>query len=81
MARKPQEGSLGSKLMQLRLGESFILFEPKDFDESVATPMERQVTNIIAKSNYLSGRKFRTWRCDVIRDRNLYRALGIEREL
>lgn len=81
MSRKPQEGSLGNKIMQLRLGESFILFEPKEFDESIATPMERQVTNIIAKSAYLNGRKFRTWRCDVIRDRKLYPALGIEREL
>ena len=78
---KPHEGSLGSKLLNIRVGEFIVIPEPSDYvDSGIATPMERQVTNIIAKSTYLHGRKFRTWRCDVIRQRKLYPMLGVERE-
>lgn len=84
MSKKAREGSLGSKLLNLRPGEFMILPEPDGVtlpvdSIAVATSMERQVQNIIHKSQYLSGRKFKTWRCDVIRNRTLFPMLGIER--
>lgn len=78
MSKKAQEGSLGSKLLNLRPGE-FIIIPDRWQENEGASNMERQVWNIIGKSSYLEGRKFKTWRCDVIRNRVLHQMLGIER--
>lgn len=78
MSKKAQEGSLGSKLLNLRPGE-FIILPDEGQEGEMASQMERQVQNIIHKSGYLEGREFKTWRCDVIKHRAIYQMLGIER--
>lgn len=60
-----QEGSLVSKLLNIRVGETIYLDDRHS--EGIATNMERQVTNMVAKSPALSGRKFTTERWVAIR--------------
>jgi membrane-associated protease RseP (regulator of RpoE activity) len=70
--------SLASKLATLDVGDVILL--PDDAAAMSATQMERQVTNAIAKSAKLAGRKFRTSRCDTVTvGRTLMHALLIER--
>lgn len=73
-----REFSLASKLATLDVGQA-IFFED-DNPIMTATQMERQVTNIVAKSARLKGRKFATTRCDVITvGRRHLHALRVER--
>lgn len=61
--------SLASKLATLAVGDVIWLNDNDPLRESLtlsATNMERQVTNIVAKSRKLTGRKFRTTRADAI---------------
>lgn len=58
------EFSLASKLATLDVGH--VIFLEDDFPKNKATQMERQVTNIIAKSKRVAGRRFSTMRCDAI---------------
>ena len=58
------EFSLASKLATLDV--SHVIYLPDDAPMMSATQMERQVTNIVAKSRKLKGRKFMTTRCDLI---------------
>lgn len=61
--RKPgaiQEGSLVAKLLNIRLGEAIHLDDRQERGRS--TLMERQITNVIAKSPALAGRTFSTER-------------------
>lgn len=70
--------SLASKLATLDVGDA-ILF-PDDAPMMSATQMERQVTNVIAKSKKLAGRRFRTSRCDTVTvGRTLMHTLLVER--
>lgn len=70
--------SLASKLATLDVGD-VILF-PDDAPLMSATQMERQVTNVVAKSRKLTGRKFRTSRCDTVTvGRTLIHTLLVER--
>ncbi len=70
--------SLASKLATLDVGDVILL--PDDAPTMSDTQMERQVTNVIAKSRKLTGRKFRTSRCDTITaGRTLIHTLLIER--
>ena len=70
--------SLASKLATLDVGDIILL--PDDAPLMTATQMERQVTNIAAKSRKLLGRKFRTSRCDTVTTgRTLMHTLLVER--
>jgi hypothetical protein len=70
--------SLASKLATLDVGDVILL--PDAAPVTGTTQMERQVTNIIAKSAKLAGRKFRTSRCDTVTvGRTLMHTLLIER--
>lgn len=55
-----QEGSLAAKMLNIRIGETIFLEDRQESGK--ATIMERQVTNIIAKSAALEGRTFTTER-------------------
>ncbi len=55
-----QEGSLAAKMLNIRVGE--VIFFEDHQEAGKATIMERQVTNIIAKSAALEGRTFTTER-------------------
>ena len=81
MSKTAREGSLGSKLLSLRIGETMVLPEPDEqvFSDTKPTSMERQIHSLIAKSEYLNGRSFSTFRCDIIRNRTLYPMIGITR--
>lgn len=61
----PREGSLASKLLQLKPGEAFYLDDV--FAGGSATQMERQVTNLLAKVPALKERNFRTERWAAVR--------------
>lgn len=65
------EFSLASKLATLDVGHVIYLDDDDPVAEGRFTPtqMERQVTNIVAKSKALEGRKFSTSRCDVVERR------------
>jgi hypothetical protein len=70
--------SLASKIATLDVGDVILL--PDDAPAMSATQMERQVTNVIAKSRKLAGRKFRTSRCDTVTcGRTLMHTLLVER--
>jgi hypothetical protein len=56
--------SLASKLAALDVGDVILL--PDDAPETGASQMERQVRDRVCKSRALTGRKFRTSRCDTI---------------
>ena len=63
----PQEGSLGAKLLNIRVGEMIMVEDEwQEGSKSKPTQMERQVGAICNKSWYLEGRKFETTRCPVI---------------
>lgn len=81
MSKTAREGSLGSKLLSLRIGETMIIPEPEEqaFCDTKPTSMERQIHSLIAKSEYLNGRSFSTFRCDIIRNRSLHPMIGIIR--
>ena len=75
------EFSLASKLATLDVSHVIYL----DDDDPVAegrltqTQMERQVSNIVAKSVKLEGRKFVTSRCDVVIGRQMRPILRVTR--
>ena len=70
--------SLASKLATLDVGDVILL--PDDAPMMSATQMERQVTNVACKSRRLTGRKFRTSRCDTVtQGRTLMHTLLVER--
>lgn len=70
--------SLASKLAALDVGHAIWLDDNAPL--MTATLMERQVTNLIAKSPKLAGRKFSTTRGDVITvGRRHYHVLRVER--
>lgn len=75
------EFSLATKLATLEVGHVIYLDDNDPIAEGSlgATQMERQVTNVIAKSKKLTGRKFTTTRCDVIIARKMHPILRIER--
>jgi hypothetical protein len=53
-----QVGSLASKLLMLRPGETFYLDDPRD--SRTAAPLDRVVQSAAAKSNALRDRRFST---------------------
>lgn len=53
-----QEGSLASKLLMLRPGETLYLDDPRD--GSTAAPLDRVVQSTAAKSSALMDRRFST---------------------
>lgn len=59
-----REFSLSSKLATLDVGQAIYFDDSKP--AAIATNMERQITNLVAKSPKLSGRRFTTTRGDVI---------------
>lgn len=69
--------SLASKLATLDVGD--VIYLPDDAPLMSATQMERQVKDRQAKSRKLTGRRFYTSRCDVVRSRMLEHVLRIER--
>jgi hypothetical protein len=72
------EFSLSTKLSTLDVGH--VIYFPDDAPMMKATIMERQITNLIAKSPKLKGRRFMTTRCDVITvGRTHEHALRVER--
>jgi len=75
------EFSLSSKLAALDVGHVIYLDDDDPVAEgrTSATQMERQVTNIVAKSEKLKGRKFSTARCGLIIARSMRPVLRIER--
>lgn len=75
------EFSLATKLASLDVGH-VIYFEDNDpvADMTLtASNMERQITNLIAKSKKIEGRKFSTQRCDIVVARTMRPALRVER--
>lgn len=76
-----REFSLSSKLAALDVGHVIYLDDddPVADGRLIATQMERQVTNIVAKSPKLKGRKFSTTRCDVVVSRTMRPIIRIER--
>lgn len=75
------EFSLSSKLAAMDVGHTIYMDDddPVADGRLIATQMERQVTNIIAKSPKLKGRKFSTARCDVVIGRTMRPIIRIER--
>lgn len=74
----PQQGSLGAKLLNIRVGE-MIAVEDEWVDKG-ATSMERQVGALMYKSPYLAGRHFLTKRLHVVIDREAVPLLIITRK-
>lgn len=75
------EFSLASKLATLDVGNAIYLDDNDPIAEGSfsASNMERQVTNIVAKSKKLVGRTFSTSRCDVVRGHTMSPVLRIVR--
>lgn len=53
-----REGSLASKLLTLKPGETFYLDDPRD--GSKATPLDRVIQSVVVKTNTLKDRRFTT---------------------
>lgn len=75
----PQQGSLGAKLLNIRVGE-MIAVEDEWVVGKGATSMERQVGALMYKSPYLAGRHFLTKRLHVVIDREAVPLLIITRK-
>ncbi len=75
------EFSLASKLATLDVGHVIYLDDDDPVAEGRFTPtqMERQVSNIVAKSKALEGRKFSTSRCDALIGRKMSPIIRIRR--
>ncbi|CAM5290261.1 hypothetical protein ATER59S_00527 [Aquamicrobium terrae] len=58
IANRILEGSLASKLLTLRPGETFYLDDLRDGPK--ATPLDRMVQSVAAKTNALKDRRFTT---------------------
>lgn len=77
----PQQGSLGAKLYNIRVGEMIAIEDDWQEGTSKPTQMERQVGAILnqQKHGYLKDRKFNTIRVQVIVRREVVPMLLVSR--